>query len=106
MFNGWKITNGCFLLWRKRHPHSRRGSVRTGHSRRALQLAGTWSPNRSAGKRARITRPDTGASVVCEITDRGPAIRLGRAIDLSEAAARALGMLREGVIDVEIYLGV
>lgn len=68
----------------------------------ALTAASPWLP---LGKRVRVTRPDTGASVVLEITDRGPAVRLGRAIDLSEAAARALGMLREGVIDVEIYLG-
>lgn len=67
-----------------------------------LTAASPWLP---FGKRVRVTRPDTGASVVIEIIDRGPAVRLGRAIDLSEAAARALGMIREGVIDVEIYLG-
>ncbi len=69
----------------------------------ALTAASPWLP---LGKKVRVTRPDTGASCVVEIIDRGPAVKLGRAIDLSEAAARALGMIREGVIPVEIYLGV
>ena len=68
----------------------------------ALTAASPWLP---FGKRIRVTRPDTGASVVVTVIDRGPAVKLGRALDLSEAAARALGMLREGVIDVDIYLG-
>jgi len=89
--------------WYGGRHHGRPTSSGRIFDKNALTAASPWLP---LGKRVRITRPDTGASVVCEITDRGPAIRLGRAIDLSEAAARALGMLREGVIDVEIYLGV
>ena len=38
-----------------------------------------------------------GRSVVVTIRDRGPARRLGRIIDLSYAAAKQLGMIREGV---------
>ncbi len=39
--------------------------------------------------------------VVVRINDRGPFIR-GRIIDLSEAAARELGMIRAGIVPVEI----
>lgn len=49
----------------------------------------------------RITRLDTEASVVVEITDDGPN-RPGRIIDLSFAAARALGMVREGLVRVKV----
>ena len=43
----------------------------------------------------------TGASVYVVINDRGPCIH-GRAIDLSMAAARALGMVEEGLAPVLI----
>jgi rare lipoprotein A len=41
--------------------------------------------------------------VTVRITDRGPYVR-GRIIDLSEAAARAIGMTDAGVVPVEITL--
>jgi len=44
---------------------------------------------------ARITRPDTGASVVVRINDRGP-FHSSRVIDLSYAAAARLGLISEG----------
>jgi rare lipoprotein A len=50
------------------------------------------------GAKFRVTRGDR--SVVVTITDRGPARRLGRMIDLSQAAAAELGMLRVGVATV------
>lgn len=40
-------------------------------------------------------------SIVCRINDRGPYIK-GRVIDLSLAAARALGMTGRGVVPVEV----
>jgi rare lipoprotein A len=43
----------------------------------------------------------TGASVLVVINDRGPCIP-GRDIDLSKAAARALGMIEEGLAPVLI----
>lgn len=42
-----------------------------------------------------------GRRVLVEINDRGPFIK-GRVIDLSEAAARELDMVREGVVPVEV----
>lgn len=44
---------------------------------------------------ARVTRPDTGKSVVVRINDRGPFLH-GRVIDLSYAAAWKLGILDNG----------
>lgn len=53
------------------------------------------------GTKVRVTRPDTGASVVVVINDRGP-YSGGRIIDLSEAAARQLGMLTSGTATVKL----
>jgi len=44
-----------------------------------------------------------GHSIQCRVNDRGPFIR-GRVIDLSVTAARALGMMRSGVIHVSLEL--
>lgn len=51
--------------------------------------------------RARITNLANGRSVEVTVIDRGP-YKQGRLIDLSAAAARALGMLKEGLADVAI----
>jgi rare lipoprotein A len=42
-----------------------------------------------------------GHSIQCLVNDRGPFIR-GRVIDLSMSAARALGMMRSGIIRVSL----
>jgi rare lipoprotein A len=42
-----------------------------------------------------------GHSVRCRVNDRGPFVR-GRIIDVSVSAARALGMMRSGVIRVSV----
>ena len=51
--------------------------------------------------RVRVVNLTNGRSVVVRINDRGPFVQ-GRIIDLSRAAARALGMLRDGVVEVRI----
>jgi rare lipoprotein A len=43
----------------------------------------------------------TGREVVVRVNDRGPSIR-SRIIDLSQAAADALGVRRLGVFEVEL----
>jgi rare lipoprotein A len=53
------------------------------------------------GTRLRVTAVDTGRSVDVTVTDRGPYAR-GRIVDLSLAAARALGMVHRGVIRVRV----
>jgi rare lipoprotein A len=49
----------------------------------------------------RVTNLKTGRSVDVTITDRGPYIG-GRVIDLSKAAAKKLGMVKEGLVPVRI----
>ena len=49
----------------------------------------------------RVTRLDTGASTVVRITDRGPHVA-GRVIDLSNAAANDLDMVKAGVARVRL----
>ncbi len=53
------------------------------------------------GSQVRVIHLRTGASVSVVINDRGPCID-GRDIDLSMAAARALGMVEEGLAPVLI----
>lgn len=48
----------------------------------------------------RVVRPDTGASVIVRVNDRGPFGRRRRLLDLSRAAAEELGMIQRGVADV------
>jgi rare lipoprotein A len=50
---------------------------------------------------ARVTRVDTGQAVTVRINDRGPNVK-DRIIDLSSAAASALGMSENGVMTVRI----
>ena len=53
------------------------------------------------GTRVRVTRVDTGGSVVVRINDRGP-YKPGRIIDLSESAAETLGMADTGTTPVRL----
>lgn len=53
------------------------------------------------GTRVRVTRPRTGKSVVVRINNRGPYVK-GRIIDLSQAAAKALGMHKDGIAKVKV----
>ena len=53
------------------------------------------------GTQVQVTRLDNGRSVTVRINDRGPFVK-GRVIDLSYAAAEALGMLRSGVVEVRV----
>ena len=53
------------------------------------------------GTRVRVTNLRNGRSVVVRINDRGPRYR-HRLIDLSRAAAAALGMIRRGTAPVRV----
>jgi rare lipoprotein A len=53
------------------------------------------------GTRVRVTHARTGRSVVVRINDRGP-FKKGRVIDLSESAAKAIGMTGAGLAHVRI----
>jgi rare lipoprotein A len=47
------------------------------------------------GTRVRVTNPRTGLSVVVRVNDRGP-FHSSRVIDLSQEAARQIGIIRQG----------
>jgi rare lipoprotein A (peptidoglycan hydrolase) len=53
------------------------------------------------GSRVKVTNLDNGKTVDVRINDRGP-FGKGRIIDLSRAAARALGMVGRGITTVQI----
>ena len=53
------------------------------------------------GTRVKVTRLDTGSSVIVRINDRGP-YKPGRIIDLSERAAEEIGMTARGVTPVKL----
>ena len=51
----------------------------------------------------RVTRLDNGKSIEVQINDRGPFVA-GRVIDLSRAAADALGISEKGTVTVRVEL--
>ena len=53
------------------------------------------------GSTVRVTNLDTGESTFVRITDRGPFAK-GRVLDLSEVAAKQIGMYRAGVARVRL----
>jgi rare lipoprotein A len=53
------------------------------------------------GTRLRVTRLDTGKSVVVRVNDRGPFGKRSRILDLSRAAAEELDMIKVGHTEVE-----
>ncbi len=53
------------------------------------------------GTMLKVTNLSNKKSVVVRVTDRGPFIR-GRIIDLSWGAAKAIGMLSQGVVSVKV----
>jgi rare lipoprotein A len=61
---------------------------------RTLPL-GTW---------VEVRRPDTGRRVLVRINDRGPWGDARKIIDVSRAAADALGFTRDGVAQVELRI--
>lgn len=54
------------------------------------------------GTRVLVRRTDRDRAVEVRINDRGPYASARRVIDLSRAAARALDMMRAGVVPVEV----
>jgi rare lipoprotein A len=53
------------------------------------------------GTRVRVTNLENGRQAVVRVNDRGP-FRKGRIIDVSYAAARALGLVQQGVARVRV----
>ncbi len=78
--------------------HGKRASSGETFDQDALTAA---HPYWAFGTRARVTLLSTGKSVVVRINDRFPAHK-GRAIDLSRAAARAIGLIEPGTGRVRV----
>lgn len=78
--------------------HSRRTASGERFNQGAMTAAHRSLP---FGTRVRVTNLRNGRSIVVRINDRGPYVG-GRIIDLSAAAAKALGMVRSGIAPVRI----
>jgi rare lipoprotein A len=92
----WPAETGVASYYGARH-QGRRTASGCRFDQRALTAAHPWLP---FGTKVRVTVEATGRSVVVTITDRLPSRR--RVIDLSTAAARLLGILREGLAEVSL----
>jgi rare lipoprotein A len=53
------------------------------------------------GTIAKVTNLENGKRVIVKINDRGP-YKKGRIIDLSHAAAKSIGMLKDGTAKVKV----
>lgn len=78
--------------------HNRRGSNGEVYDMNAMTAAHRTLP---LGSIVRVTNTPSGKSAVVRITDRGPFIE-GRIIDLSQAAAKQIGLVQKGTGQVRI----
>ena len=85
--------------WYGRRFHGRRTASGERFDMTALTAAHPWLP---FGTRVRVRHVETGAEVEVRINDRGP-FRGARIIDLSRAAARALGLAAAGAARVRLW---
>ena len=80
--------------------HHRRGSNGEIYDMHAMTAAHRTLP---LGSIVRVVDVQTRASAIVRITDRGPFVE-GRIIDLSQAAAKQIGMLQKGTTQVRVEL--
>ncbi len=78
--------------------HNRRASNGEIYDMHAMTAAHRTLP---LGSIVRVTCVESGESAVVRITDRGPFIE-GRIIDLSQAAAQKIGLVRKGTAQVRV----
>jgi len=78
--------------------HNRRGSNGEVYDMNAMTAAHRTLP---LGSIVRVTNTQSGKSAVVRITDRGPFIE-GRIIDLSQAAAKQIGLVQKGTGRVRV----
>ena len=95
---GWTCRQAGLASWYGPGLYGRRTASGTVHTGAALTAAHRSLP---FGTRVRVTNLRNGRAVVVVVDDRGPFVR-GRVIDLSRAAARRLGMVRDGVVPVRL----
>jgi rare lipoprotein A len=92
-------TNGK-LAWYGRKFAGRKTASGERYNPDAMTMAHKTLP---FGTMVKVTNPSNGKSVSLRVNDRGPT-QADRAGDVSLAAARALGMVRAGVIDAELQV--
>jgi rare lipoprotein A len=80
--------------------HNRRASNGDIYDMHAMTAAHRTFP---LGSIVRVTNVASGSSVIVRITDRGPFVK-GRTLDLSQAAAKKIGLLARGTGEVRIEL--
>jgi rare lipoprotein A len=80
--------------------HGRRTASGERYDRHQLTCAHRTHP---FGTLLRVTDLESGRSVVVKVTDRGPFAE-GRVVDLSWAAARALGIVERGLARVAVEI--
>lgn len=95
----WVSESGTASYYGRGH-QGRRTASGSRFNQKDLTAAHPWLP---FGTRVRVTLLETGRSVVVVVTDRLYSTR--RVIDLSAAAARTLGMMRQGIATVELTPG-
>jgi rare lipoprotein A len=95
---GWTGRQAGLASWYGPGFRGRRTASGTVHTGAALTAAHRSLP---FGTLLRVTNLRNGRAVVVVVDDRGPFVR-GRVIDLSLAAARRLGMVRDGVVPVRL----
>jgi rare lipoprotein A len=81
-----------------RELHGRRTASGERYNERAMTCAHRSFP---FGTRLRVTHIESGRSVLVRVNDRGPFVS-GRVVDLSYAAARALGIVGAGLTEVRV----
>ena len=86
------------VSWYGKRFHGRRTASGEKFDMYALTAA---HPSLPFGTRLRVRHLESGREVVVRINDRGPHVG-GRILDLSQAAARALGMLQAGETQVAL----
>lgn len=92
----WMVETGS-ASWYAATRHASRTASGSRYDQNAMTAAHPWLP---FGTQVRVTRQDTGHSVIVTINDRLPSKR--HIIDLSVGAAKQLGMLRQGTTEVEL----
>ena len=95
---GWTGRQAGLASWYGPELYGRHTASGTVHTGAALTAAHRSLP---FGTLLRVTNLRNGRAVVVVVDDRGPSVR-GRVIDLSLAAARRLGMVRDGVVPVRL----
>ena len=95
--DGTEIGRGT-VSWYGGRFHGRRTASGERFDMYALTAA---HPTLPFGTRIKVRRLDTGQEIEVRINDRGPHVR-GRILDLSRAAARALGVLEAGETPVAL----